>query len=366
MRLGCRHILTFLLCAGVLAAPGCKKAPPAPSGQQKDNGIARTAVRGPVTLTVRSDRSKATIAEKFTLTISAVAEDGVDVTMPQFADSLGAFAVRDFRQDEARPIEGQRRKWEQTYQIDCDLSGKYTIDSVTVTFNDRRKQPGHRPTSTMATTTQAAIVSQVSTEPFELEVTSLLEGQYDPNRFYDVKGPVTLPQGATRWSWWVFGGIVLAAALAAAAVLLIRRRRRKGPFTVQIPPDQWAMEELQRLIDDDLVGRGDIQGFYYRLNAIVRQYIEFRFMLMAPEMTTEEFLETLRQSDRLGTDHKALLEGFLTACDPVKYARYLPEKTEIEQVFNAARDLIVQTTRGSRAATAPLDHGNPLPKESAA
>jgi hypothetical protein len=126
------------------------------------------------------------------------------------------------------------------------------------------------------------------------------------------------------------------------------------------------MEALRRLIDEDLVGKGDIQGFYYRLNAIVRQYIELRFDLMAPEMTTEEFMEALRRNNPLSPAHQVLLQNFLTACDPVKYARYAPAREEIEQVFNAARDLIDQTAQYEKVSAVGVDPDEPVFGESAA
>jgi hypothetical protein len=137
--------------------------------------------------------------------------------------------------------------------------------------------------------------------------------------------------------------------------MVIRKRRRRGPRVLQIPPHQWAMEQLQALIDEDLLGRDLVKLFYYRLNGIVRQYIELRFQLMAPEMTTEEFLETLRTSDQLVTGHKDLLERFMAACDMVKYARYRPGTEEIEQVFATARDFIEQTSEAGREVVPVAD-----------
>jgi hypothetical protein len=200
------------------------------------------------------------------------------------------------------------------------------------------------------------VTGQLSTEPFELEVTSLLEGQFDPQKFRDVKGPVELPAPAARWYWWLLGGVAAAAIIIVLVVLLLRWRRGRGPKTIRIPPHQWAREQLRALIDEDLLGRDLIQSFYYQLNGIVRQYIELRFSLTAPEMTTQEFLEALRDSDRLAAEHKGLLERFMAACDMVKYARYQPGKQEIEQVFATARDFIEQTAeRGKEVASAAED-----------
>lgn len=352
-RLG--NVIVLIGCVTVVIAPGCTKRQADQADKKEDAGIARTALRGPVKLAVKTDRSQATIAERFRLTITVEADDGVDVTMPQFGASLGALSIRDFTETSARPIEGGKRRWRQEYEIDCDLSGKYEVKPITVTFVDRRKDTLARARRTTTAASQPGVTGQVNTDPFELEVTSLLEGQFDPTEFRDVKGPAELPVPPVRWPWWVLGGVAGTVVIVVLVVMLIRRRRRRGPKVARIPPHEWAMAQLQQLIDDDLLGQELIQPFYYRLNAIVRQYIELRYELMAPEMTTEEFLDTLRTSDRLAAGHKGLLERFLAACDMVKYACYRPGGTEIEEVFAAARDFIDQTTERGKAAAPVAD-----------
>ncbi len=338
-----RHLCLVSLCLGFLAGAGCRKASKESPPEAKDAGITRTAVRGPVSVSVHSNRSRATIAERFTLTITAVAEDGVDVVLPKFGESLGEFAVRDFQETTARPLEAGKRQWQQVYQIDAEASGKYKVEPFTVQFTDQRKNAALRAGTQPTTSSQPGVSSELVTEGFELEVTSLLEGEFDPGKFRDVKGPAVLPREPVKWARWAIGAAVALAVLVTGILLLIRRRRGKGPLTVTIPPHEWAMDELRRLVEEDLIGKQQVQLFYYRLNGIVRQYIELRFNLMAPEMTTEEFLEALRHSNALIAAHKGLIEGFCAACDMVKYARYAPGKEEIEQVFRAARDLIEQT-----------------------
>jgi hypothetical protein len=122
------HVVFLLGTVALACAPGCGKGKQGATQTPADAGITRTAIRGPVTLTVRTDRSKASIAERFKLTVTAEAVDDVDVVMPQFGESLGQFVIRDFREASARPIEGDKRRWEQVYELDCELSGKYKVD----------------------------------------------------------------------------------------------------------------------------------------------------------------------------------------------------------------------------------------------
>jgi hypothetical protein len=75
----------------------------------------------------------------------------------------------------------------------------------------------------------------------------------------------------------------------------------------------------------------------------VRLYLEERFGLRAPERTTEEFLDDLSRSAALTGSQKDSLKEFLSACDMVKFARYEPQRTELEALYDSALRLIEET-----------------------
>ena len=194
-------------------------------------------------------------------------------------------------------------------------------------------------------------MSELTTDPFSIEVTSLLEGEFDPTKFRDVKAVAALPADRTWvWLWWT-GGIVdgLAILIAAIAIVIVRYRRRSAR-TITIAPHEWAFQQLRMLADGKLIEAGKVREFYYRLSEIARTYIELRFGLMAPEQTTEEFLREMRSRKALPPEYQPQLADFLEACDMVKYALYEPVADEIEHVFNTARDFIAQSSEPARAA----------------
>ena len=93
----------------------------------------------------------------------------------------------------------------------------------------------------------------------------------------------------------------------------------------------------------DLARRGLFKDYYSEISAIIRSYLEDRFALNAPEMTTEEFLNSLRDSGSLSTERKEPLKSFLNACDLVKFAKYLPPSSEVEAVFMTAKKFVEET-----------------------
>ena len=337
-----------VICLCVLLA-GCGEGTldSSTSADAEVHPIVKTAELGPVKMTVTADRNRITIAERLQLTIEVFAEDGVDIEMGEPGEKLNEFQIRDFSNNPAEPVEGGRR-WTRTYDLDIFLSGEYSIPEMEARFIDRREEdsdPG-APGGSRSHTREGTI----RTEPFTIEVTSLLEGEFDPTQFCDIKGPVELPvESERRWMAW---GVGAASVVAAAIVLVMLRRRRRAWVEERavVVPHEWAFDQLRLLVDDKLIEQERVHEFYFRLSGIVRVYIELRFGLMAPEQTTEEFLIEVRRSDALRADHKTLLGDFLQSCDRVKFARYEPAKSEIELAFDSARVFIEQTIpQGARA-----------------
>lgn len=328
MRGASGQLVVLLLTA--LGAAGCDKtSPTAERSEAPQQPVEQVVTRGPLEMRVSVDRDHITIADKLQLTIEVQAEDGIDVEMPQFAEKLDEFTIRDYRSWAAVPRDG-RRLWKQQYDIDIYLSGEYHIPAMTARFTDRRDSA-------------AVIEGEISTEPITITVSSLLEGEFDPATYRDIKGPVELPAPRSwAWAWWL-GGTVAGLVALVLCWLLLKRRRTRFDIEPVIPAHEWALERLRQLRAKNLVEQGQVHEFHFELSDVVRQYIERRFSLMAPERTTEEFLVEMRRHSILSSGQKAVLQGFLEACDKVKFALYEPAAEDVERTFDSARGFVEQT-----------------------
>ena len=157
----------------------------------------------------------------------------------------------------------------------------------------------------------------------------------------DIRGPVAIP-GDLLWLW------ILAVAAAVAVVVIVLLRRRRGssaalPAVVR-PPWDIALEELAAMEKEERQGEGRIKWFYSRLSEIVRVYLERRFDIRAPEMTTEEFLEKARSSPALNDAQKVALQDLLNASDLVKFAKTIPAVGDMEEALRLARRFVTETT----------------------
>jgi len=126
---------------------------------------------------------------------------------------------------------------------------------------------------------------------------------------------------------------------------ILKKMKEKEEDTVLKvrPPREVAYEALEALKAKNLPSQGKVKEFYYELSLIVRHYIEDRFNIKAPEMTTEEFLFALQESETLSGTHRNHLKEFLNLCDIVKFAKYGPTQKETDDSFNAAKRFVDET-----------------------
>ncbi len=330
MKLRCKSV-TMCLLAGWMMLSGCgdDMVSPERNGEQAEP-VVRTADQGAVRLAVTVNRPEITLAERLKLTIEVTAAEGVDVELPRFVEHMGHLAIHDTYLHPVELLDGERR-WRQEYELEAFVSGTHTTPNITVVFTDRRASAN------------SVVEGRVSTDGIAVTVNSLFEGELDQTHFCGIKGPVALPaERPSAWVWWTGGGLAVVVALLAWAS---RRRERETPEPI-VPPHEWARDRLQALLNEGFVERGFVQQFYYELSMIVRQYIERRYSLSAPERTTEEFVAEMKRDALLPAEYQGLLGGFLAKCDIVKFARHAPPAEEIREAFNTARDFVDQSGQG--------------------
>ena len=164
---------------------------------------------------------------------------------------------------------------------------------------------------------------------------------FEPRDITGTLTPPPKPLSARAWAA-IIGGVIVAAALVVLLIIWLRRlARRPAP---PILPEVWALRELSLLEIASQAESWQPREFYYRLSEIVRVYIERKFILAAPEMTTEEFLTAVAQhAGPIPNGDTAGLQAFLEACDVVKYAAFDPGADVAGQALATARGFVRAT-----------------------
>jgi hypothetical protein len=183
-----------------------------------------------------------------------------------------------------------------------------------------------------------------STGERKITVESLLAGQ---TAAIEAPGE-PFPSPLHLW-WW---GAIAAGLIGCGAVAFyaLGRRRRLHPHAggIEVPPHVKALRALQRLRGSPRTTAAQVDAFYVEVSSVLRVYLEERFGLRAPELTTEEFLLGLESGDQLARGHRGELERFLMQCDLVKFAAVVPGENEHLATFALAQ-AFVESTRADRA-----------------
>lgn len=287
----------------------------------------------PVAVTTRVEPYSVTIGTPFRLTMTIEAEPGVEVSVPVLSDRIGDFLIQDFGGENPRRDAKGKSIVERWYTLITYETGAQFIPAAEVPF---RRAGGEVETATAPKTL--------------VDVRSLLSSEPEAADVRDIKGPVAVPASLTPL--WI-GMAALALAIAAASVIYWLAGRRHGPSAERRrPPHEIALVSLRELRAERLIEAGRHERYYVRLSDIVRRYLEARFVLRAPEMTTEEFLAAAQRSTQLRADQRAALQQFLGEADLVKFARHVPTAEQAERAWDAARDFVEATREREEVARA--------------
>jgi hypothetical protein len=289
-----------------------------------------------------------------TLTLTVTAEEEVELLMPEFGEALDRFLILDFV-PRREPAEGGGVVASQKYRLQPPTSGSHSIPPILIEFVDRR--PGQRPAP------EGQDAYELLTPRLDFEVESVLPD----SATQELKPPLGALQplnrtAARRWLPWSLLGLMLAAAPLVVWYWRRSRHRARRRSAYEI-----ARGRLDRLLRQPLPAGSQIDNFFVELSDIVRHYLEDRFELRAPELTTEEFLDAVSGSPDLSREHQELLQQFLRQADLVKFAGLQPGQSDIQRALQAAvrfldetredAPLITESAADQAASTVPVGDG---------
>ena len=278
-----------------------------------------------VSVSAGVDKARATIGEEINYKITVDFPENVEVFFPETQDKIGGLTVKDFAVSDNKSDEGRITR-ELSYVLETYKASSYIISAFDIKYKEKLKPE----------------IELAKTPEIFVEVVTVLDA--DASDVRGIKPPVSLDK--RYFKLYIIIAIVFGVLLLVAIVLhYIYHRKQTEMESIPEPlsAHQIAYNDLESLRAMDLVSKGQIKEYYYRLSNIVRHYIENRFKLMAPERTTEEFLIEMTVTGKLTGVHKELVGNFLEHCDMVKFAAYGPDSREIESSFNSAKKLVDET-----------------------
>lgn len=333
---GCRpyiqlwvFVLFFLSVWGYPGGPGWS-----------EDAMEKTVRKGPVEATVRLEPKQPRVGDPIHLTLHVVADEKVELIMPEFGQVIERFTIVDFVSSERIDDQG-RTVAIHRYELQAPRSGKQSVPPIVVEFVDRRD--GAQPAP------EGLDSYELLTERLPFEVHSVLPAEtaaeLNPSLGRLRRGALSR---TSLWVWVVGGGLLTAGVLWVLWIWFVPRRQARRRSVYEI-----AMGRLMELMGRPRGERAEIDAFFVELSAIVRWYLENRFDLRASELTTEEFLDSMSRSPDLSREHQAMLREFLHRADLVKFANFVPSEQDTDKSVAAARRFLDET-RQQEAASEPL------------
>ena len=323
---GAPLLLAVLL--GACAEPAVEDADtPAPQADDAETLSAENRA-GPVVATVSLTPAAPRLGDALVLTLAVLADAGVTVEMPVFGDALGRFGIVDYTPRREPRADGGV-ELTQRYTLQSPMSGYQRIPRLRLEYVDERDSQGDGKPRELLTDELAFTVASVLPDDQVVHELRPARAQLE-----ELKGP-----WLERYWPWLAAGVVVLAGAGTGFVVWLRRSEERARLTAY----DRAIARLDRLRRTGLPDAGAVDGWYVELSDIVRRYIEERFALRAPELTTEEFLLEAGRSADLNRSHRELLSDFLARCDRVKFARYSPEEDESRDAIGVAGRFLAET-----------------------
>jgi hypothetical protein len=161
--------------------------------------------------------------------------------------------------------------------------------------------------------------------------------------YHDIKDIIEVQNPSVKFVIWIIGGVtVISLALfiyfaqKPKKIIQIKKMEESVPVLSAYDEAIYALNELKNA---NLPESGHIKLYYTRLNNIFKNFILRRLQIASLSKTNDELIMQLRKIDMSREKFSQLTET-LRMCDFVKFAKYIPERTDISDSFAVIRSAV--------------------------
>ena len=156
---------------------------------------------------------------------------------------------------------------------------------------------------------------------------------------------------------WILGGLAFSALIAGLIIYLKRRRARFSPKEKKDPAHVVALRELDRYRDRKFWAPEKQKAFYSGVTDALKNYIDERFTIDAPEMTTAELFAALKGNKDIEPDMFAEMKNLFESADFVKFAKFTASDEENAKVLPTAVRFVTSTYQAEVEQQAETEKG---------
>lgn len=196
-------------------------------------------------------------------------------------------------------------------------SGYWQIPAANVLFSDKK--------------TVQAMPINISVLPVDV---SNLKDYHDFKEIIEVK---------KETNWLLIGAIAAAAIVLAVLIFFLIRylkRRKSKPKTFSKTFGiKEALQQLDELQQKDLIQKNQHKLFFTELIFICRNFSDQQLNIFSSNKTTDEYMLLLK--NKIGNEPTQIKYfQLLRLADAVKFAKFIPSKTECDEAFANAKTFV--------------------------
>jgi hypothetical protein len=273
-----------------------------------------------VKVNARPEKPQILIGDQIHFTVSVTVPRSAKVKFSVATDTLtGKVLVMGKPARDSVALADGNKTITDNYLITCYDSGNYIIKPF------------------IAEITDGGITKQCTSNISALTVTVPTRAPADTSKaIYDIIGPRKAPLTFREVLPWII--ICLVIVLIVWLLARFLPRTPLGRFVKKEKPAEpahiVAYRELDNLRKEELWQKGEIKEYYSRLSDILRRYIDGRFGIESPELTTDETVRKLQRSGFVKNDVLSIVKVILSDSDMVKFAKYMP----VEEINKSSLD----------------------------
>lgn len=269
------------------------------------------------------DTNEALIGDQIGLELSVFQSDNDTVSLPIFENKLtdNIEVIEQFAPDTLKQNNGTL-EIKQKVLITAFDSGQYVIPHIPFLYgNDTLKSN--------------ALLFKVNTVP--VDTTKAIK---------DIKGPYEAPISLAEILPWALGGLGVII-LIVLLIYIIRKIIRKEPILRKVKPLEpahiIAYRDLEKLKEQKLWQKEKIKEYYTELTDILRKYLWNRYAIRTLERTSDEILQSLKNSPFYDEQPYLLLKDIFYLSDLVKFAKLKPLPDEHQKCYEDALRFVDKT-----------------------
>jgi hypothetical protein len=252
---------------------------------------------------------------------SSMADNTFQISWFSVADSFGTFVIVSKDKIDTSVTNGNIIFRQQLILTNFD-SGRQVIPPLSITASDLHSDSSF----TIFTDT---IPVNVSYSPID---------SIQP--FHDIKPVIELKNSRPWWFWALIAlGIVLLGLLIYFIFKRNKKEKETNLFSSDLSPYDEAMQSFSALEKEDLLNKNKIKEFHTRLTDILKRYLSRITNSYKLHLTADEILVEIKNYD-VPPDEISKFANSLRMGNAVKFAKYLPERSQNEQSFSDMKNMV--------------------------